>query len=119
MVFETRLQNQAVTVPSTTAVNCSTPIGTIGRPSLTANTGRRELFGHAVSEGSVISTNPGPHPSSSSSARFTASLDGSEADADGVLGRGTSRAPSNNLPRGTNVVQVGDEDGLIAYYPVR
>ncbi|MBL9135678.1 MAG: hypothetical protein JNK85_07415 [Verrucomicrobiales bacterium] len=113
VIFETRLGNQAATVPSSTAT-----LDTQWHhwaAVFDANTGRRELFRDAISQGVVISTNPGPD----SIQIFIGSVYGFagwfRGDVDEVRLWNVART-AQQIAGATNVVQVGDEDGLIAYY---
>jgi probable HAF family extracellular repeat protein len=113
VVFETRLGSQAATVPSSTAT-----LDTNWHhwaAVFDAATGRRELFRDAISQGSVISTNPGPD----SVQMFIGSVYGFagwfRGDVDEVRLWNVARS-IEQITGATNIVQVGDEDGLVAYY---
>lgn len=112
-VFETRLGQQAATVPATTA-----SLDTNWHhwaAVYDADTGRRELFRDGISQGSVISTNPGP----ASVLLFLGSFYGLGGWFTGELDEvrlWTRPRSQDELLAAMSVPLAGSEDGLLAYY---
>ncbi|MFN0067579.1 MAG: LamG-like jellyroll fold domain-containing protein, partial [Limisphaerales bacterium] len=112
-VFETRLGQQAVTVPAATA-----SLDTNWHhwaAVFDADTGRRELFRDGISQGSVVSTNAGPGPVQ----LFLGSVYGLAGWFTGELDEvrlWTRPRTQDELLAAMSVPLAGNEDGLLAYY---
>jgi probable HAF family extracellular repeat protein len=112
-VFETRLGQEAVTVPATTA-----SLDTNWHhwaAVYDADTGRRELYRDGVSQGSVISTNAGPGPVQ----LFLGSVYGLSGWFRGEVDEvrlWTKVRTTEEIQAAADVPLVGNEAGLFAYY---